>query len=383
MPIVAFDLTPWSTRSRYRGIGTYTIDLARALAAAPKPDFELRFLVGFAGKYRLVGSDFDLSGDSVTAACGGDRVHEYQPYYLYKQTVMKRFLERSDVDLVHAPDPKGSRPGRSHKTIVTGHDLIPTVLGAPYRSYPKFVGVAVDRARYRRHTHVIAISEWTARDLVKVAGVPRQDITVVHHGVNHERFPADGPRPDGRPYFFYVGGFDQRKQVVPLIEAFAEIARESDCRLVLAGRPDPSQRQAMDAAIARHGVGDSVEILGFVDSDDLPGWYRGAVAHVLPTLYEGFGLTALEAMSCGCPVLTLRASCVPEICGDGALYADPGDWTTWSANMRRVLTDEAFREDLVARGLARAAEFTWARAAENTCNVYRKVLGIPMVGPTA
>jgi glycosyltransferase involved in cell wall biosynthesis len=383
VPIVAFDLTPWSTRSRYRGIGTYTIDLARALAAAPKSELELRFLVGFAGKYRLVGSDFDLSADSVIAACGGDQVHGYQPYYLYKQTLMKRFLERSGVDLVHAPDPKGSRPGRNHKTIVTGHDLIPTVLGPPYRSYPRFVGVAIDRSRYGRHTHVIAISEWTARDLETVAGVPRRNITVVHHGVNHERFPLEGPRPDGRPYFFYVGGFDQRKQVVPLIEAFASIARDVDCRLVLAGKPDPAQRKELDTAIVRHGVEDSVDILGFVDSEDLPGWYRGAIAHVLPTLYEGFGLTALEAMSCGCPVLTLRASCVPEICGDGALYSEPGDWITWSANMRRVATDPVFRSELVARGQARAAEFTWVRAATNTLNVYRHVLGLPAVGVAA
>lgn len=375
-PVVVFDLTPLATGSRYRGIGTYTLDLGRALALQAPDDLELRLLVGTPGRWELWPAHRGLDTDAVMSACG-DEPTPYQRYYMQKRTRLVRYLDAAGVALVHAPDPKGTGAWGRHRTIVTAHDLIPSVMGYPYRWYPRWASLGVDRLRYGRHDHVVSISAWTARDLMELVGLPRGRTTVIHHGVDHERFHADGAADDPAPttpYIFYVGGFDQRKQVPELIAAFGTIAANIGHELWIAGNPSPRHRRALDRAAAAAGIADRVRILGFVPLPDLPRLYRQATAHVLPTLYEGFGMTAVEAMACGCPPITLRASCVPEICQDAADYSEPGDWPAFASAIRRVATDPEHRSALRARGLARAASLTWERAAAETLAVYRRVL---------
>lgn len=377
MTVVVFDLTPLCTRSRYRGIGTYTYDLACGLQEVVRgdpPDFDLRFLVGSGGHYELWPSDVDLSRDRVMDACGGAAVTSYQRYYWEKRTAQRRYLDAARVSCVHAPDPKGSSHRGQYRSLVTAHDLIPTVMGWPYRSYPRFVSATIDRRRYVPPDHVVAISDWTKQDLHRILGVPLERITVIHHGVEHARYRVGDAVEEQRPFFFYVGGFDLRKQVPELIRAYGAIAQRVDADLWIAGSPGRRQLRSMKRAIAASGVEGRVRILGFVSGEELPRLYAGAIAHVLPTLYEGFGMTAVEAMAAGCPVITLRASCVPEICGDAAAYAEPGDWAAYGEAMVRLATDPVYRADRVERGLTRAASFTWRAAAEATLAVYRGVL---------
>jgi len=372
--IVAVDLTPLCSGSRFRGIGTYAFDLATAMAAAPPDDMDLRFLVGGVADYELWPVERALDRLAVIDACGGDEQVSYQRYYHAKRTTMRRFLDDRGVALYHATDPKGTTRDGAYRTVITAHDLIGLVMGYPYRLMPAFMSRAMERRRYGGHDHVISISEWTKRDLQAHLGLTTAPISVVHHGVD-ARFRVDeaAPAPQ-RPYFLYVGGFDVRKQVPQLIEAFGRVKDRVAEDLVITGRPKGGHKTAIEQAAVRAGLGDRLKLPGFVPVDQLPGLYGGATAHLLPTLYEGFGMTALEAMASGCPVLTLNASCVPEICGDAAEYAEPGDWTAYDAAMVRVSTDEPYREGLRTRGLARAATFTWARAAEQTLQVYRAAL---------
>ncbi len=230
---------------------------------------------------------------------------------------------------------------------------------------------------------VIVPSEATARDLADAYGTPRERIVVVPHGY-HPRFrplPDDEVR-DGlarlgipRPYVLFVGTLQPRKNLARVLEAFETLAaRGLPHHLVLVGRrgwlADP-----LFAAIERPGspARGRIHVTGYLADEDLPVVYTGAAALAFPSLYEGFGLPALEAMACGTPVLASNTSSLPEVVGDAALTVDPLDTRAITAALDRLLTDQTLRGDLRERGLARAQQFTWERAAERTLAVLEEV----------
>ncbi len=129
---------------------------------------------------------------------------------------------------------------------------------------------------------------------------------------------------------------------------------------------------AVDTAIAAAGLGDNIRLLGYLSDADIPPLVGGAAAFVYPSLYEGFGLPVLEAMSCGAPVITTNVSAMPEVAGDGALMVDPEDVGALTWAIERVLDDRAFAADLGHRALVAASRFSWARCARETLDVYEK-----------
>ncbi|NUQ75948.1 MAG: glycosyltransferase family 4 protein [Polyangiaceae bacterium] len=383
---VCFDISTLSSGSRHRGIGMYALTLAKAFAKIqPRPaDLEIYLALGRGLALRVVPLPDDPAWIEAEALRG--KPVPYTVYYATKQTVALARLMAEGVDLVHAAEPKGACFPPRCRTIVTCHDIIPAVLGPPYRSRftPAWVSAAVATARYRLPDHVIAISAYTRSDLERVTGISRDRVSVVHHGVDASVFHLDkGPHEAARiraiagerPYFLYVGGFDERKQVPELIAAFARAARDLDHALVIAGRIGRNERAPIERAVAAAGAKERVVLAGFVSAEDLPALYRGATAHVMPSTYEGFGMTVLEAFACGCPVIAARTSSVPEIAGDAALFVPPGDTDALSEAIGRVALEESLRRSLTERGLARAAQFTWERCAAETLDVYRSVLG--------
>ena len=230
---------------------------------------------------------------------------------------------------------------------------------------------------------LIVPSEATARDLTALYGTPRERIVVIPHG-HHPRFR---PLPPGevaaglarlgveQPYVLFVGTLQPRKNLARVLEAFERLAaRGLPHRLALVGQrgwlADP-----LFARIERPGSPASgrVHLTGYLADDDLALVYTGAAALAFPSLYEGFGLPALEAMACGTPVLASNTSSLPEVVGDAALTADPLDTGAIAAALERLLIDEPLRAQLRERGLARAARFTWRRAAERTLAVLEDV----------
>jgi glycosyltransferase involved in cell wall biosynthesis len=177
-----------------------------------------------------------------------------------------------------------------------------------------------------------------------------------------------------RPYLLYVGGINARKNIARLFEAYAQVrATHPDVILVVAGKRQ-WQTGEIDAAFRRFNLEDQVHFTGYVDDRDLPALYSAAELFVFPSLYEGFGLPPLEAMACGTPVVTSNASSLPEVVGDAALTVDPYDVDGLAAAIKHALTDEDLRVELRRRGVARAAQFTWQRAARETLAVYAQVL---------
>jgi len=182
-------------------------------------------------------------------------------------------------------------------------------------------------------------------------------------------FTPEGPSPDGTPYALVVGTLQPRKNPDAAIEALA-LLDDSDLRLVFAG-PDKGGRAHAERTAERAGLGARVEFKGHVPQEELAALYRGAACLVFPSRYEGFGLPALEAMASGTPVVATSAGALPEVTGGAAILVPERSPAALAGGIERALAD---RERLVAAGLARAAEFTWADTARRTLEVYRSLL---------
>jgi glycosyltransferase involved in cell wall biosynthesis len=280
--------------------------------------------------------------------------------------------------------------------VVTMHDVKPLIfpmdagsrsgMGASWRAWGGRVrwtpGRLIERLlipdRVAQFDHVLTDSHCSRRDIIARLGVQPERITVVYPGVEMERFrSASGVLPDrqgGRPYVLCVAGADPTKNVETLVDAFARLPlplREAH-DLVLVG--DFRRRSDLHERVKMAGIDKQTVFTGIVGDDRLIDLYRRAVLFVFPSLYEGFGFPVLEAMACGCPVVSSNASSLPEVTGKAALLVDPSDVEGFAKQMERVLTDPELRRDLHDRGMAQAAQFSWDRTARETIAVYHRVV---------
>jgi glycosyltransferase involved in cell wall biosynthesis len=226
----------------------------------------------------------------------------------------------------------------------------------------------------RRADRFIAVSRYTADDLVRRAGIAASKIDVIYHGLDPV-FTAKrrelAPVPADSPYVLAVGGVSPRKNTRRLIQAFSRWrgrgSHRSRYRLLITGT-------SLDLELANgSGLPDGVSLLGYVDKAELPGLYAGAAAFLYPGIYEGFGLPIIEAMACGTPVVTSRTGAAPEIAGGAAILVDPFQVESIEAGLdQAVLPDEADR--LRELGRQRARGFEWSAAAEATLAVYRALV---------
>jgi glycosyltransferase involved in cell wall biosynthesis len=289
--------------------------------------------------------------------------------------------------VIHLPNHHLARYGPfvSRPYVVTVHDLIrqfdargrEPLIHAPNRRDRLLL--RLDAAGIRKAPMVIAVSETTKRDLVRHLDIPESRITVVYEGVDHRQFRPVERRLHEQPYILFVGSEHPRKNLATLLEAFARLKREprfQDLTLVkvgeAGGREAPFRERTL-RAVSEFGLERDVMFAGPVEADDLAAYYSGAECLVLPSLYEGFGLPPVEAMACGCPVVVARAGALPEIGGDAAVVVPPRGAEALAAAMREILTDARLRSDLAARGIARAGEFSWERAARETLAVYERI----------
>lgn len=302
----------------------------------------------------------------------------------FEQVAVPQVCEREKIDLVHypyfaAPLVCGAR------VVLTLHDLIPIML-EPYRgsfaarAYSFLVATAAKRA-----AGIIADSDSTRRDIVRVLKVPDRRIRVVHlaAGENYaatiDRRLVETVRLKyglDTDYVFYLGGLDVRKNVRRLIKAFARVKRQigGDAKLAIAGKPMSKSKLFPDltGVIEGEKLGNSVVFLGRVPEEDCPPLYNGARLFVYPSLYEGFGLPPLEAMACGTPVICSNTSSLPEVVGDAAITVDPTSVDALAEAIQRVLGNEGLQAELREKGLARARRFSWRKTAEQTLTAFEE-----------
>lgn len=301
----------------------------------------------------------------------------------FEQIAFPRACRQARADVAHVPY-FGSPLVPPTRTVVTIHDLIPMVLPAYRGSFFVRAYTALAAQSARRADVIIADSECSKRDIVTHLGIDAARVRVVYLAADARYRPLDDAthienvrRKYALPekYFLYLGGYDQRKNVRVIIEAFARAALHRDgYRLVLAGVnlgrdsaffPDPRR-----LARAANLPDDAVCCIGWVEEEDKVALYAGARAFLFPSRYEGFGLPPLEAMACGVPVLCANAASLPEVVGDAAMLLPPDDVDAWADALRVLFTDDARRAEMRARGSAQARKFSWARCAEETLEVY-------------
>jgi glycosyltransferase involved in cell wall biosynthesis len=291
------------------------------------------------------------------------------------------------VDVFHSPDFTLPPVWRA-LTVLTVHDLsflrVPECFTGALRHYLERV---VPRS-VRRADHVIADSESTGRDLVRLLDVPASKVTVIHSGVEPRFRPiADRATLEAvrqrynlpERFILSVGTLQPRKNFTTLIEAFSRLKLGAgswklgtrNLKLVIVGGKGWLY-EAVFARVETLGLQGEVLFPGFVADEDLPPLYNLAEVFALPSWYEGFGLPPLEAMACGTPVVTSNTSSLPEVVGDAGLMVEPIDVEGLAAEMGRVLGDSDLRREMVQRGLARAREFTWERAARQLLKVYEE-----------
>jgi glycosyltransferase involved in cell wall biosynthesis len=359
---------------RQGGIASYTRQLAAALAPLLTAQGDT-FIIGRARRGATV---LPVQPGLVQPRIWTPPHHRFERLTLPVEWLPAR------CDLLHSPDFLPVRPG-PWRTVITVHDLDfvrhPERLTAEAYRYYGRVGRAVHRT-----DAIIAVSGATRDDLVALTGADPDRITVVHEAADPRYRPRD-PRVAPcspikiaglcipAPYFLFVGTVEPRKNLDTLLDAYAAYRRSSPtaAHLAIAGAAGwKSERTA-----ARLKTEPGVLWTGETEPAELVALYQGATALLLPSWDEGFGLPVIEAMASGTPVAISTAAALTEVGGDAALVAAADDPRAWVAVMETLATDNTRRAELRARGLARAAHFSWERAARQTAAVYTRVLAAP------
>ena len=287
-------------------------------------------------------------------------------------------------DLVFSPGLYGpARIPSGVKGVMVVHDLVRYL-------FPRFfvfnpAQKLLDRWAYpamlRNYQHLIAVSESTRRDLIRLFKVPGEKITVTSHGADPGFLPTNDPSTFSdllpkyglrRPFILYLGTLEPRKNLVTLLRAFALLKEQLPHQLVLAGQKG-WKWEGIFEAVKTLGLEERVRWTGYVTDEERVLLYQAAAVFVYPSWYEGFGMPLLEAMQSGCPVITSRVSAMPEVVGQAGLLIDPSSPEEISQAILRLIEEPGLKERLREAGLERARQFSWEDSARKTLEVFEAV----------
>ena len=359
----------------FPGIGRYAIDLAGALAQ--NADVRITLLYNPAAlstRYNLVA--LAKAAPAITL-----RPVAIAPFTLAEQARVAPIARTLGANVWHSlyyimPFFRLPRP-----IVLTVYDLIPLVLPEYWSKQNRLIFQLAHRLALRAAAHVITLSASAKHDLMRFFGTKPNRISVTPPAADEQFKPASQSAITAlrakynlqAPYMLYVGINKPPKNLVRLIEAYARVAVNIEHDCVIAGAWDARYSEAKQRA-SEKGLSERVRFIGPVAGDDLPALYSGADLFITASLYEGFGLPALEAMACGTPIACSNVASLPEVVGDAGVMFDPLNVDAIAQTIGDILTDRALRDQLCQASLARAAQFTWARLAAQTIDVYRAVM---------
>ncbi|MCU0499332.1 MAG: glycosyltransferase family 4 protein [Anaerolineae bacterium] len=372
---IAIDYTP--AYEQGGGIGRYVRELIQAVIPLPTAYAYRLFVAGYQPAKALPFA----SNERVNWATTPITPKTFARYW-HRLRIPYPTIEAwtGPIRLFHGTDFVLPPLRRDTKALLTIHDL--SYIHTPESASPRlkaYLERVVPRS-LARADHILADSSASKQDIIAHYGVDPAKITVLLSGVNpsFRRVDATAARLKygigDAPYLFTIGTVQPRKNYERLIAAFERLAPNfPDLKLVIAGGKgwldDP-----IYAALSRSAYQDRIRFIGFAEDADLPALYSGAALVPFISLYEGFGFPVIESMACGTPVVASNVSSIPEAAGDAAILVDPRDLDAITESCRRVLEDSALRADLIKKGYAQAARFTWERAARELLSIYAEVL---------
>lgn len=360
--------------SHLRGFNRHTVGLLNSLRVLA-PDWEFHLF-----------TDRPLAANHIQAL-NGCPIHfcKIRPHILWEQIAFPLSALAHGITILHSPINLGI-PGPffgSLKRVVTVHDLFTVQdfsLPAPNRGPLDQLSFNISWKTCLSADAVIAVSHYSRGQILQAYPRLAEKVTAIHNGV--ETCFTAGPADHGvlarhrldLPYAIHVGGFEERKNVALIAEGFRALPEGSRGKIILAlvgesSSISPRLREALDSL-------PQVRWLGHVSDNDLVALYRGALCAIVPSREEGFGFPVIEAMACGCPVLSSNATSLPEVGGEAAAYFGPDDPRALASHLERLLKDQAWAKALGKAGLARRQHFSWDKAAAGTLEIYRKLLTI-------
>lgn len=295
---------------------------------------------------------------------------------LWYQTLLNRQLRQQQTALFFSPATEGML-FPSVPQIITVHDLIPLKypeLSPKWQYYYRYILPLI----LKKCQKIVCISEHTKKDLINNFQLNPELINVVYLGFDRDLF---SPQPNSdilkkyslNKYFLYVGDMRFYKNLGRCLEAFNRLP-DKNCQFVITGKKDDFFYPEIERQTKQLAAKERIIFLDYVPTEDLPALYSSALSLVFASLYEGFGLPVLEAMACGCPVITSNATSIPEVGGDSVLYVDPYDVESIAQSMNDIITQPDLRQNLSYKGLERAKLFSWDKTAEDIRQIFLNCL---------
>ena len=293
----------------------------------------------------------------------------------WDQYEVPRFAAKENIDLIY--NPKLSIPLLSDsKMVFVMHGGAQVVVPHLFKWYDRIYFTLANKLYCRRADAIITMTHLGAKDLIRYMGADERKIHVIHEAYNpyckvlspNEAVRSKYSLPE--KFILFVGGITPLKNFGNILRAFQIIPRSLPHKLVVVGFNRWKFKDDL-RLVDKLGVGDRIMFPGFVPDEEIPDFYNLAELFVFPTIYEGFGIPILEAMACGCPVITSITGCAPEVAGDAAELVDPYSPEDIALAIERLLTDEALRQSRIKKGLSRATNFSWDKCARETLKVFQ------------
>lgn len=353
------------------GVGTYTQNLIKEISRILPEDSV--YLIDYTDHRMFSSLNKIIIGSFVVKLPKKSYI-----WHLYSQFKLRE--NNFDLDIIHSPENSTLVTKlKNQKKIVTVHDIRQHVF--PEFNIETILSYLLLSRTLKNADKIIADSNNTKKDLISYFHIPEDKIHVIYLAANKIFKPLNDQEIKAVkerynlnfPFILYIGNLTKHKNIPLLIKAFYDV-KQMGCpqKLVITGKKKWKYKEIFNT-IDKLDLHDEVIFTGYVPEEDLPALYNSADLFVYPSIYEGFGLPPLEAMACGCPVVTSNASSLPEVVGDAGIMVDPNSANELSNAINIVLKNDVLRKNLVIKGLNRAKMFSWEKCAKDTISVYCEV----------